>query len=79
MKAAIKAPLINIFSNAKGPAMKIRVKPTHPNVLNVPHPVDGKLKPEGGLWENDSFTARMLADGAVVEVAEDPTPEPKTK
>ena len=58
---------------------KIMVVPTHPNVLNVSHPVDGKLKADGGLWENDSFTARMLADGAVTEKVDEPPPPKPAK
>jgi hypothetical protein len=45
--------------------MKTKVHATHPNSLNIAHPIDGKLKPEGSHWEDDGFTARMIADGAV--------------
>ncbi len=50
--------------------MKRKVFATHPNALNIAHPMDGKLRPDGSFWEDDGFTARMLADGAVTE--EDP-------
>lgn len=43
----------------------IKVYPTHPNALNISHPASGKLSEEGSMWLDDSFTARMLTDGAV--------------
>ena len=49
---------------------KIMVYPTHENALVIAHPTDGALSDAGSLWENDGYTARMLADRAVTTVKE---------
>jgi hypothetical protein len=45
------------------PVAKIKVWPTKASALNVAHPIDGKPKADGAMWEQDGFTARMLSDG----------------
>lgn len=42
---------------------KIMVYPATAAALNVPHPVDGKVKVGGSMWEHDGETCRGLVDG----------------
>jgi hypothetical protein len=52
---------------------KIQVKPNRDDL--PPHPIDGKLPAGGGLWTADQYTFRLIRDGDISEVAEDPPPE----
>ena len=45
--------------------MKIMVYPVAAAALNIPHPLDGLMRPGGSMWESDGFTARMLVDGVI--------------
>jgi hypothetical protein len=45
---------------------KIQVRPNRDVV--PPHPIDGKLRPEGGLWTADQYTFRLIRDGDIIEV-----------
>ena len=56
---------------------KMLVKPKREGL--PPHPVDGPLPKEGGLWTADQFTFRMLRDGDIVEVAEERANEKATR
>jgi hypothetical protein len=51
--------------------MKTIVYPTSAAALNIVHPIDGKLKPEGSEWTVDGFTCRMLSDHAVTSNKEE--------
>jgi hypothetical protein len=51
---------------------KIKVTPNREDV--PPHPIDGKLPAEGGLWTADQYTFRLIRDGDISEVV-DPPPE----
>jgi hypothetical protein len=51
---------------------KIKVTPNRDDL--PPHPIDGKLPPEGGLWTADQYTFRLIRDGDLTEVV-DPPPE----
>jgi hypothetical protein len=51
---------------------KIKVTPNRDDL--PPHPIDGKLPPEGGLWTADQYTFRLIRDGDIAEVV-DPPPE----
>jgi hypothetical protein len=44
---------------------KVKVYPKKASALNVKHPIDGQLKLEGSMWEQDGFTGRRLIEGAV--------------
>jgi hypothetical protein len=47
---------------------KIRVTPNRDDL--PPHPIDGKLPPDGGLWTADQYTFRLIRDGDIAEVVE---------
>jgi hypothetical protein len=49
---------------------KIKVTPNRENV--PPHPVDGPIRPEGSMWTADQYTFRLIRDGDITEVVEDP-------
>jgi hypothetical protein len=51
---------------------KIKVTPNRDDL--PPHPIDGKLAAEGGLWTADQYTFRLIRDGDITEVV-DPPPE----
>jgi len=42
---------------------KIMVFPTKPESMNVHHPMDGKLKVGGSLWEYDGETCNGIVGG----------------
>jgi hypothetical protein len=46
---------------------KIMVYPTKASALNVPHPIDHKVKVGGSLWEYDGETCRGLVDGWITD------------
>jgi hypothetical protein len=52
---------------------KIKVMPNRESV--PPHPIDGALAAEGGYWTADQYTFRLIRDGDITEVVEDPPPE----
>jgi len=45
----------------------VKVYPTHPDALNIGHPINGKLRVSGSDWEMDGFTSRMLTDGIITK------------
>ena len=45
----------------------IHVMPNKPSAIGIKHPDGPKLTADGALWPRDSFTARRLRDGSVVE------------
>jgi hypothetical protein len=51
---------------------KIKVTPNRDDV--PPHPIDGKMPPEGAMWTADQYTFRLIRDGDISEVV-DPPPE----
>ena len=51
---------------------KIRVTPNRDDL--PPHPIDGKLAAGGGLWTADQYTFRLIRDGDISEVPDDPPP-----
>ena len=56
---------------------KIRVRPNRDKV--PPHPHDGVLGKDGGLWTADQYTYRLIRDGVISEVVEEaPPPEKRT-
>jgi len=46
---------------------KIMIYPTKAGALNVIHPMDGKTKVGGTLWEYDGETCRGLVDGWITD------------
>jgi hypothetical protein len=51
---------------------RIKVTPNRDDV--PPHPIDGKMPPEGAMWTADQYTFRLIRDGDISEVV-DPPPE----
>lgn len=48
---------------------KMQVYPNRENV--PPHPIDGVLRPEGGMWTADQYTFRLIRDGDLTETPPD--------
>jgi hypothetical protein len=54
---------------------KIKVTPNRDDV--PPHPIDGKLPPEGGEWTADQYTFRLIRDGDITEVPPEGSGDPQ--
>jgi hypothetical protein len=54
---------------------KIKVTPNRDDV--PPHPIDGKMPPEGAMWTADQYTFRLIRDGDISEVPPEGSGDPQ--
>lgn len=54
---------------------KMQVYPNRESV--PPHPVDGVLRPEGGMWTADQYTFRLIRDGDITETPPEGSGDPQ--
>ena len=54
---------------------KIKVTPNRDDL--PPHPIDGKLRPEGGMWTADQYTYRLIQSGDISEVPPEGSGDPQ--